>query len=110
MGADVSGRGRVFVKEHGEWKSYTLGISSKKPDGTWVSAYQPIRFKKGIEVENKTDIEYKGFATAKEWTVDGKNRNYVIWQILEFRKAGDDMASPSIDEEYTKLTNDDIPF
>lgn len=110
MGATIEGRGRVFVKDHGDWKSYTLGISSKTQDGKWVNAYQPIRFKKGIEVENKTNIDYKAFPTAKEWSVDGQNRNYVVWQILEFRKTGDDMASPNIDEEYTKLTNDDIPF
>lgn len=112
MGATIEGKGRVFAKDHGEWISYTLGISSKNQDDKWVNAYQPIRFKSGVKVESGTDIEYRAFPVVKERIVDGQNRNYIVWQILEFKIAGDDMAQPQPEEVegFKQLTNDDCPF
>ena len=100
----------MFAKEHDGWTSYTLGISSKTQDDKWINAYQPIRFKKDVTVANGTDIDYRAFPVVKERVVDGQNRNYIIWQILEFRISGDDMAAPQAEDSYTALTNDDIPF
>ena len=120
MGATIEGKGRVFAKDMGKWTSYTIGISSKDSDGNWINAYQPIRFKTGVTVENGTDIDYRAFPVAKEKTVDGKNRNYIIWQVLEFRIAGDDMGNapeePAESEEpaeqsgFAAFNPDDIPF
>ena len=105
MGATIEGKGRVWAKDHDGWTSYTIGVSSKAQDGTWINAYQPIRFKKGVKVDNGTDINYKGFATV----VKGKEKNFVIWQITEYRLAGDDTARPT-EDNFTALTTDDIPF
>lgn len=100
----IEGKGRIFAKERDGWTSYTIGISNKTQEGKWINAYQPVRFRKNVKVENGTDIEFVGFPTVME----GKQYNYVLWQITEFRNVGDEMSIP--DREFTALTNDDIPF
>lgn len=111
MGATIEGKGRVFAKEHDGWKSYTLGISSKNTDGKWVNAYQPVRFRKNDMLpDNGADIEYKAFPVVKERTIEGKNRNYVVWQILEWKTA---VADPEVIAEptgFTALEEGDITF
>ena len=112
MGATIEGKGRVFAKEHDGWTSYTLGISSKDKDGNWVNAYQPIRFKSGESVPNNTQIEYKAFPVVKERTVDGQNRNYILWQILSWKTAEKEPdAMPQTEPTgFTALDSADIPF
>lgn len=111
MGTKIEGKGRVFAKEHDGWTSYTLGISSKKQDGTWAKAYQPIRFKKDdVPPPNATDIDYVAFPVVKERTVDGQNRNYIVWQILNFSVVNEmptEFAEPA---NFTALETGDIPF
>lgn len=109
MGATIEGKGRVFAKEHDGWTSYTLGISSKDKDGNWVNAYQPIRFKTGEGVPNNTQIEYKAFPVVKARTVDGQNRNYIVWQILEYHVEGE-MPDYPAEAGFTALDSADIPF
>jgi hypothetical protein len=110
MGITIEGEGMVFAKEHDNWASYTMGISSKTAEGNWINAYVPVRFRKGEKVDNKTKINFRAFPTVKENVVDGQNRNYIIWQILEWRIAGDDMSSGTPDANFTALQQDDIPF
>ena len=111
MGAKIEGKGRVFAKEHDGWTSFTLGISSKTTDGKWVNAYQPIRFRKNDMLpKSGTDIEYTAFPVAKERTIEGQNRNYVVWQILSWKTAVEEpevIADPS---GFTALDSEDIPF
>lgn len=105
MAIKIEGKGRVWAKEHEGWTAYTIGISNKNQDGTWINAYQQVRFRKGEKVPNGTDIEFVAFPTVKK----GDPYNTVMWQITEFRNVGDEMAIPD-DKGYTALTNDDIPF
>lgn len=105
MAIKIEGKGRVWAKEHEGWTAYTIGISNKNQDGTWINAYQQVRFRKGEKVPNGSDIEFVAFPTVKK----GDPYNTVMWQITEFRNVGDEMAIPD-DKGYTALTNDDIPF
>ena len=57
MAIKIEGKGRVWAKEHEGWTSYTIGISNKNQDGTWINAYQQVRFRKNVKVPNGTDIE-----------------------------------------------------
>lgn len=113
MGAKIEGKGRVFAKEHEGWTSYTLGVSSKNTEDKWVNAYQPIRFKKDtVPPMNGTDIEYVAFPVVKERTVDGQNRNYILWQILSWKTAEKEPdAMPQTEPTgFTALDSADIPF
>ena len=102
MGTTIEGKAKVWAKDFDGRKVYSISVSTKDQNGNWKNAYQPIRFKKGEGVENGTEIDFRAFATVSI----GKDKNSVIWQITEFRTAGDDMAA----EQFTALTNDDIPF
>ena len=110
MGITIEGKGRVFAKQHEGWTSYSLGVSNKSRNGEWVNAYQQIRFKKGDNgVPNNTEIEFKAFPTVQERVVEGQNRNYVLWQILEYHVVGELPDRPA-ESSFTALTADDIPF
>ena len=101
---EIEGKGRVFAKEHDGWTSYSIGVSSKDKEGKYVNGYQPIRLRKGESIPNGSFIYFKAFPTV----VKGKEHNMVIWQITEFTVEGE-VPAPA-ENEYTALTNDDIPF
>lgn len=104
-GATIEGTGKVFAFDNGTWKSYSIGVSAKDKDGNWKNAYQPVRFKKGEEVPDRSVISYKAFPTV----ASGKEKALVIWQILEYTIEGDMMSTRNADG-FSALTNDDIPF
>ena len=102
MSTNIEGKAKVWAKDFDGKKVYSISVSNKDQQGNWVNAYQQIRFKRGIDVENGTEIDFRAFATVSI----GREKNTVIWQITEFRLAGDDMAA----DNFTQLSNDDIPF
>ena len=61
---------------------------------------------------NGTDIEFKAFPTVKERTVDGQNRNYIVWQILEYSTEGtaQEGFTHDLTADYEPLQEGDIPF
>jgi len=101
---EIEGKGRVFAKEHDGWTSYSIGVSSKDKEGKYVNGYQPIRLRKGESIPNGSFINFKAFPTV----VKGKEHNMVIWQITEFTVEGE-VPVPA-ENEFTAITNDDIPF
>ena len=108
IGDKIEGTRRLFVMEN-EWgKSYSLGVSSKDPEGNWIPAYQPIRFKKDMTPPpNKTLIHYIAFTTSKK----GKERNKVIWQITSFDVVEEGLPETFADPSgFTALDSEDIPF
>ena len=110
MKAKIEGNGRVFAKEHEGWTSYTLGVSSKDKEGKWVNAYQPIRFKKDdVPPANLTDITFVAFPVVRERTIEGQNRNYIVWQILSFT-VEEPVTEPVAEPPFTALESGDIPF
>lgn len=106
MGTQIEGKARIWAKDFGERTAYSISVMTKTQEGERVYAYQPVRFRKGESVENGTEINFRAFATVSI----GKEKNSVIWQITEYNLVGNEMASPSVDDSYSKLTNDDIPF
>lgn len=110
MGATISGKAKVWVKEFNDGGiAYSVSVSSKDQAGNWIKAYQPIRFKKDAHPErvisNGTEINYEGFATVSQ----GKDYNKVLWQITEFTVVGNEMAAPT-KNDFERLTENDIPF
>ena len=99
----------VFKNEHetnGEtWYSYAISVSSKKQDGTWISASMPIRFRKGTTLYNRTRIEI-----TEGWpiVIEMKDRKVVGLFANEFEIL--DGAAPEKQTEFSELQKDDIPF
>ena len=98
--ANVYGREKVWVNNHGDFNTYALSIGSKKQDGSWLNYSQ----------------EYKGFVTLRQWNdKSGKSRVSEVWQITEY-KVLDRTEKPDTGENgasegyYTALQDDDVPF
>lgn len=106
----ISGETMIFRKEResasGKWYAYSTGVSSKRQDGSWINGYLDVKFRKGVEVENKTKINIKnGFLSAKEFkTGSGETGKRLELVILEF----DVVDAPN--SGFTAMTNDDVPF
>lgn len=78
--------------------NYSIGLSKKKQDGTYENGYMPCRFKKDVELENKTPIYIK-----QAWLTfnqkDKKTYPYIF--INEFELVGD-----KIDKEHKEIKKD----
>ena len=48
-----------FETDGKTYPKYTIGVSSKTPDGDWINGYIPVKFKKDVSVENMTKINIK---------------------------------------------------
>ena len=49
----------VFCKEFDDKKLYSIGLSKKNKNGGYDNGFMSVRFKKGVEVRNKTRIKIK---------------------------------------------------
>lgn len=105
MSTTIEGKAKIWAKDFDGRRIYSISVSTKDQNGNWANAYQPVRFRKGVQVENGSVIDFRGFATVSI----GKEKNSVIWQITEFKLAEDRMAAPQ-SNDFAQLTNDDIPF
>lgn len=93
----------IFRDDKGKFPRYSIGVSSKTPEGDWIKGYVPCKFKKGVEVENMTKILIKNsfYSVSK-----GEKYNFVSimitdFEVVEEEKSSDDfMNIPSgIEEE-----------
>ena len=46
----------IFRRDNDYGSFYSIGLSKKNEDGSYENGYLDVRFKKGIELENKTKI------------------------------------------------------
>lgn len=73
----------VFRREYEGRAYYNLGLSKKDQDGKYVNGYIDCRFRKGVELEDKTKIQIKSgwldFYKAK----DNGTRVYVFVNEFE---------------------------
>lgn len=87
----VLGKVTIFKNDKG---NYSTSISNKKEDGTYDNMYIPVTLKKGINIDNKTNIDVtNGFLSF--WT-DKSNIQHIKVVILEF-------------VNY-KFTDEELPF
>lgn len=89
----------IFRKDYEGRVSYTMGISKKKQDGTYDNAYLPVQFKKGVELENKTNIYIKDAWLTFFKTREGKPIFYIF--INDFNTVSEQA------NDYTSITTKD---
>ena len=104
----------IFKQENQYGTFYSIGLSHKKQDGSYENGYMPVRFKKGVELNNQTRIEIKN-----AWIDFYKDKNkatqtYIF--INEFETT-EQIATKNTQEEINEddfnnvvLTDDDLPF
>lgn len=108
----------VFVKEYEGRKLYSIGLSKKNKNGGYDNGYISARFRKGVELEDKTRIKVK-----ESWLSFNKNENktFPFIFINDFEKLAE--AKPKEDpykefgdnlktkrEEQIEITDADLPF
>ena len=96
----------VFRKERNGNVFHKILIKQKLLDGQYLDAYMLVKFKKGIDLPNKTKIKIrKGF---ENFYVD-KYKNPVFYiQINEFDNIDD--AVNDYAEAINNVDDDDLPF
>ena len=110
-------RGTIFANKHenenGTWYLYNFSKAGKDKDGNTIYASMPIRFRKGVEVENKTYVELKDFfLTPFPYSKDenGKQRYVMGIMCLEYAEV---ITHEQYQEEpsgFSALEESDIPF
>lgn len=108
--SDFTGDVMVFAKEHNDRTFYSIGLSKKKMDGTYLNGYINVSFRKGEVVPNKTKIEIK-----KAWLDFYVNReNHTVPQIFisefDFMEDREGASKPAEAPEGFAALDDDIPF
>lgn len=101
--------------------SYSIGLSKKKQDGTYEKGFIPVKFKKDVELENKTQI----YITNGWLSFNLKDKHTYPFIFINEFKTLDEAIKPSKEtlkekednthlyEEFgneIELTNEDLPF
>jgi len=107
----MTGEAMIFRNEHespnGKWYTYATTVSKKRDDGTYVNKSKPVKFRKGVVLENKTRIDIlDSFLTVREYEADGRTQTIEELVVLDFKvvDGGTDTAG------FSALSMDDVPF
>ena len=110
-------RKRIYRKDNEYGTFYSMGISKKQQDGTYLNGYIPVRFKKDVSLEDKSDIKIKN-----AWLdfYKSKNNETIVYIFInEFEivsidskvVANKEMESEEIfNPNEIVITDDDLPF
>ena len=103
----VSNREEMIFRKEFEGKvSYSIGLSRKLPDGTYEKGFMPVKFKKGIELKDRTKITIKE-AWMDFFKIDKKTIPYIF--INKFDMASDFEAIKQVSDREIK-PNDKTNF
>ena len=103
---DIEGRDGTFYR-------YSVSISSKREDGSWATAYMPIRFAKKAnmpeKISNGAKCDFSGFLSVYEYKdEDGNTRK--SFQIIAMRATLEDGGDPSEEVDSFEQLLEDFPF
>ena len=114
---------KVFRYEHNGKVAYSIGASKKKQDGEFEDAYKPVRFRKGVDLKNKTEIIIKeGWEDFSNYTnAEGKEKTLWYFFINKFEMASDFDAIKQVQDkqvqprertymEQQTIDDDNLPF
>lgn len=107
----------IFRRDRDGKINYVVGLSKKNEEGEYDRAYFPIRFKRGIEIENKTKILLiNAFLTFDNWTdAEGNNKTFTYIMCTSYQLADEEEPKPksgntSFKADEIELSDDDFPF
>ena len=84
---DITGKATIYSKEVAKqdgtmFTSYQMSLSKKIEEGKWEKAYIPCNFKKGVVVENKSQINVqKGWL---DFYTNKENKKVITAFVSEF--------------------------
>lgn len=102
----------IFAKSGQYGNMYSTAISEKQEDGTYLQVYIPVRFRKGVELANKSMIKI-----TKAWLKPTKDMKIVLF-VSEYEQVGEVIEQETNDgfeagKLYSKdilTADDDLPF
>ena len=100
----------VFANEkegaNGKYTLYSIGVSSKDANKNWVNGFLNVRFKKGVEVANKSKIRINN---AFPVVTKSGDKTYVSFMITDFEtlEAGD---SNDGFIDMSNIKDEELPF
>lgn len=108
---------KVWRSDKYRYPQYAVGIQGKDDDGKYVTEYQRVKFRRGVELENGSEIRiHDAFPTLEVWQdrQTGETRHRAVWMILDFGyiNAAPKPAQPAPQRsqpEPQQLTWDGIP-
>ena len=104
---------------------YNVGISRKKKDGSYETAYMKIEFNKGTELEDRQLITIKkAWLDFYNWEYEGKKGTTWCIRCSEFETTNNENNQEEIENPYAEMntktendigvqieiTDDDLPF
>ena len=97
----------IFKNEYGK---YSIGLSKKNANGEWENTTFPVRFKKDVELENKTKIKIKDYwFDFYNWTHENKKGTTYYFFINEFEITSQS-EEKDVFEEFGKQVESELPF
>lgn len=96
----------IFRKEYKNSVFYKVGLSRKKQDGMFENGYVDIRFKKGIELKNKTQIYLKDAFLSFYLTKDKHTIPYIF--VLDYELVADTIEKSKQETTSIKLEDIDV--
>lgn len=111
----------VYKNEYGK---YSVMLRKKNQDNSYESAYIPIQFNKGVELDNKTLIKIKNaWLTFYKLEKDGKQETKFVIKCSDFEKVehneesknpfeefGNSIETESQIGEQIQIEDSDLPF
>ena len=98
----------IFRKEVNGYTTYSVGISNKKQDGSYENGYIKCRFKKDVNVADRTKIIIKdGFVSFYKT----KNNDTVpVLFITDFEEDNKSIENKSKAEDNVKIEEKEDPY
>lgn len=99
---NVTGDTMIFRKDFDDRPAYSTSLGKKLQDGTYDNAFINVKFKKGVDIANKTKIDI-----TNGWLTFWKNKeDKPMWEIFINEFTSD---APQEIEGFTEL-DEDSPF
>jgi hypothetical protein len=116
----------IFRKDYNGKPSYSIGLSRKQSDGTYLNGYMKVSFKKDVELKNKSRIRINQ-AWLDFYKADGKTIPYIFINDYTLTQDGEsdtqnvevDTPNPFEDfgnsiktevQEAIEIKDSDLPF
>lgn len=106
----------IFRNENTYGTFYKVGLSKKDVNGNYINGYKDCRFKKDVQLADRTKIYIKK-AWIDFYVKDKKTIDYIF--ISEFETLADTIAAakqettgPVADDQFTgiEINDDELPF
>lgn len=107
---EVGQKIRVFKSTFNDKNYYKFQVTQKNYDGTSAKFYIPLQFKKGVELQNETDIIVKGFVENLRENKADKYNPIHCYQINIFEEVENEerMKQNAYDEFRTNLDENEL--